>query len=169
MTGSNIIISYACACTIHVPVWPTPHHHNTNNFVLRHLATSNTMNSGIALSVLILALTLPIATISLRTAATAFVYGCPAGYFVCLDKVYCCQLGSTCFRDSVCRRMVEMRCRERENMCGTGSLAGCCPVGSVCVDSAEGRCTLSSGGVRGIGNVGFVKVAVAGAMGYFAV
>ena len=55
-------------------------------------------------------------------------------------------------------------------MCeGTGSLAGCCPVGSVCVDSAEGRCTLSSEGVRGIGNVGFVKVAVAGAMGYFAV
>jgi len=46
----------------------------------------HTMNPGITLSVLILALTLPIATISLRTAATAFVYGCPAYFPACLPS-----------------------------------------------------------------------------------
>jgi hypothetical protein len=53
-------------------------------------------------------------------------------------------------------------------MCGvgTGAFAGCCPVGSVCVDSTAGTCATTSEGVRGAWNIEFMRMAMAGAVGF---
>lgn len=71
-----------------------------------------------------------------RTTGLSVMNGCPAlfspthqpaqalttsmcrNYYVCPDRRYCCQTGSTCFRDGICRRQVAMRCKAGENLCG---------------------------------------------------
>lgn len=71
-----------------------------------------------------------------RTIGLSVMNGCPAlfspthqpahalttsvcrNYYVCPDRRYCCQTGSTCFRDGICRRQVAMKCEAGENLCG---------------------------------------------------
>jgi len=97
---------------------------------------------------------------------------CDMGYATCPGGGYCCQDGLTCFSDGTCGSIDMMSCWTGETKCGQGTGAGCCPVGSKCVDDVKGKCVVSSHASSwrertgmGVGTAVAVVVGVGGLVG----